>query len=51
MVQWAWNYFTKNRGSRIITRTSLQPDDDTMTSGRSETIVPNNEQIPAMAGK
>ena len=27
MLQWAWNYFTTNRGARIITKTSLQPDE------------------------
>jgi NADH:ubiquinone reductase (H+-translocating) len=43
MVQWAWSYFTKNRGARIITRTSLQPDD--------EPIVPTEDKVPAMAGK
>lgn len=51
MVQWGWNYFTKNRGSRIITRTSLQPNDEPMTSSPSATTGPSNEQVPAMVGK
>lgn len=25
MIQWAWNYFTRNRGARLITGTDIQP--------------------------
>jgi NADH:ubiquinone reductase (H+-translocating) len=51
MVQWAWSYFTKNRGARIITRTSLQPDDEPLAQPSGTEIVPTEDKIPAMAGK
>jgi hypothetical protein len=43
MLQWGWNYFTTNRGARIITNTSLQPDEDETPEVE--------EKVPAIAGK
>jgi NADH:ubiquinone reductase (H+-translocating) len=43
MLQWAWNYFTRNRGARIITNTSLQPD--------HEDISVVDVKVPAIAAK
>ncbi len=28
LTQWAWNYWTRNRSARLITRTVLAPDDE-----------------------
>ncbi len=43
MLQWAWNYFTTNRGARIITNTSLQPDEE------ESPVV--EVKVPAIVGK
>jgi NADH dehydrogenase len=33
LVQWAWNYFTRNRGARLITGESRAPRDRSADSG------------------
>ncbi|MEB3291987.1 MAG: NAD(P)/FAD-dependent oxidoreductase [Synechococcales bacterium] len=39
MIQWAWNYFTRNRGARIITGTDLRA------------LEAEEEKMPALASK
>jgi NADH:ubiquinone reductase (H+-translocating) len=34
LIQWAWNYFTRNRGARLITGEDILPRVDGEMSGR-----------------
>ncbi|MGI0492238.1 NAD(P)/FAD-dependent oxidoreductase [Alkalinema pantanalense CENA528] len=47
MTQWAWNYFTRSRGARIITGTDLQAVSDSVDSS----VDSAEEKVPALSGK
>jgi NADH dehydrogenase len=38
MIQWAWNYFTRNRGARLITGKSLDISDRAIPSAEKEVV-------------
>jgi NADH:ubiquinone reductase (H+-translocating) len=47
LAQWAWNYFTRNRGARIITGTSIQVQGEQKREQQEASVGVGGERSPA----